>query len=47
MTVAPTVMSTGRRRMIPASSGAICSGSPRACASSMKSKSTSPPISIR
>jgi len=39
-TVAPTVISTGRRRTMPASSSASRSGSPSACISSMKSNST-------
>ena len=39
-TVASTVMSTGRSRMMPASSSDSSKGSPLACISSMKSKST-------
>ena len=38
--MAPTVMRTGRSRMIPASRRACWSGSPSTCFSSMKSKST-------
>src|ERR1051325_9348118 len=40
ITVAPTVIITGRSRMMPASSNASINGAPSACFSSMKSNNT-------